>query len=60
MSEEPKGQVLFGGPENDNQVHNVRSREGNERHTTKERGKFPDKVPITSTFSALHQLNWLY
>ena len=32
MFEEPEGQVLFEGPENDNQVHNAGSWEGNETY----------------------------
>ena len=55
--EEPKGQVLLGGPEIDYQVHNIGSQGGKERCASKERGKFPSKVPITSVFNALHQLS---
>ena len=50
-------EVLLKGPKNDHQVHIVGSQGGKERRSSKERGNFPDKVPITFTFNALHQLN---
>ena len=58
MLEEPEGKILLGEPENDHQVHNAKSQGGKERRATKERGKFPSKIPITFAFNTLHQFNW--
>ena len=54
MLEEPEGKILLGEPENDHQVHNAKSQGGKERRSSKEKGKFPSKVPIISALNALH------